>query len=241
MQTCQVCGKQNPTGVDYCEDCGAALTQTPQPVPVGTASGAAAGTAPASASTPQPTPPPAAGPADATAAPAPAAPAPADPTAPAGSAAPTAGSDLTPPAPEGVGAAGETTAPAPAAPAAPAADAGPIAPRARLIVKRFGAPTGEEIALLGERLVVGRFDPETGPVDIDLSASQESVHISRQHGELYREADGRWFVRDLGSTNGIFVKSQTAVGFGPRITAPQPLADGDEVAFGNARFLFRTA
>jgi pSer/pThr/pTyr-binding forkhead associated (FHA) protein len=104
---------------------------------------------------------------------------------------------------------------------------------------RYGAPTGDEIPLFGQRLVVGRFDPETGPVDIDLSESAESGHISRQHGELYREADGSWMVRDLGSTNGVFVKSGDA-SFGPRITAPRALKDGDELAFGNARFIFKS-
>ena len=105
---------------------------------------------------------------------------------------------------------------------------------------RFGAPTGEEFPLAAQRLAVGRFDPETGPVDIDLSAAVENAHISRQHGELYREADGRWFVRDLGSTNGVFVKAASDAAFGPRITAPRQLSDGDELAFGNARFVFRT-
>ena len=94
--------------------------------------------------------------------------------------------------------------------------------------------------MLGQRLVVGRFDPGTGPVDVDLSESAESGHISRQHGELYREADGSWMVRDLGSTNGVFVKSGDAASFGSRITSPRPLKDGDEVAFGNARFIFKS-
>jgi hypothetical protein len=111
--------------------------------------------------------------------------------------------------------------------------------RPRLLVKRFGALTGDEIPLLGERLIVGRFDPETGPVDVDLSSAPEAEHISRQHGELAREANGSWMVRDLGSTNGVFVKGAAATTFGPRITAPRPLENGDEVAFGNARFIFR--
>jgi pSer/pThr/pTyr-binding forkhead associated (FHA) protein len=106
---------------------------------------------------------------------------------------------------------------------------------------RYGAPTGDEIPLIGQRLVIGRFDPETGPVDIDLSEAAESGHISRQHGELFRDGDGSWNVRDLGSTNGVFVKGGDAASFGPRITAPRPLQDGDELAFGNARFIFRTS
>jgi hypothetical protein len=132
------------------------------------------------------------------------------------------------------GGAGSTEASSAAAP--PAAE--PVQP-ARLVINRYGAPTGEEIPLLGDRLIVGRFDPETGPVDVDLSNAPGAEHISRQHGELYRQADGRWTVRDLGSTNGIFVRQGGQVGFGPRIAEPRPLSDGDEVAFGNARFTFR--
>jgi pSer/pThr/pTyr-binding forkhead associated (FHA) protein len=100
--------------------------------------------------------------------------------------------------------------------------------------------SSEEYPLLGDRLVVGRFDPDTGPVDIDLSQTPEAVHISRHHAEIYREADGQWYVKDLGATNGVFVKSGGSGAFGPRLTAPQALTPGDEVAFGNARFIFRT-
>ena len=109
----------------------------------------------------------------------------------------------------------------------------------RLIAYRYGASSSEEYPLLGDRLVVGRFDPETGPVDIDLSQAPEAPQLSRHHAELYREADGRWHVKDLGSTNGVFVKSTGSATFGPRLTAPRALASGDEVAFGNARFIFR--
>jgi len=109
-----------------------------------------------------------------------------------------------------------------------------------LLAIRHGAPTGEEIPLLGQRMVAGRFDPETGPVDIDLSSSPDAAHVSRQHAELYLETDGRWMVRDLGSTNGVFAKGSGDAAFGPRISEPRALANGDEVAFGNARFVFRT-
>lgn len=108
----------------------------------------------------------------------------------------------------------------------------------RLAVKRYGVVTAEEIPLLGERLVVGRFDPESGPVDIDLSGSPEAGQLSRHHAELYREADGQWHVKDLGSTNGVFVKRPESSTFGPRLTTPTALHPGDEVAFGNARFVF---
>lgn len=225
MQTCQVCGKQNPQGVEYCDDCGAALkAAAPSPDPAQTAQtgrlDAPAQAAPDSGTTSPDTTPAQAG--DGAA------------PAPATGAVPTSLTDT---------GAAPTPTPAPAATPAPMTDeapvAGPPGGNPRLAVKRFGALTGDEVPLLGERLVVGRFDPETGPVDIDLSAAPEAEHISRQHGELYHEEGGRWFVRDLGSSNGVFVKGGADASFGPRISAPRELTDGDEVAFGNARFVFR--
>jgi hypothetical protein len=228
MQKCQVCGKENPTGVEYCEDCGASLT-----APVAAPSGAAPS---ASDEPPGGTPP---------------APEPVAPAAPAGAASePIAEPTTVPSMPTTAAPAAEaaTAGPTPAPTstqatptgASPTGAPGPNGARPRLVVKRFGAVTGDEIPLMADRLVVGRFDSETGPVDIDLSAAAESAHVSRQHGELYREPDGRWFVRDLGSTNGVFVKAAADATFGPRLTAPRQISGGDEVAFGNARFVFKT-
>jgi hypothetical protein len=245
MLKCQVCEKENPAGAEYCEDCGAALS-VQAPAPVGAGVSGSNGSTSASASTPASTV---------------GAPAGAAPTG-TPQAAPPAASNVTPEAaPSSVlvtpGAESVSTPP-PSADSAPAstsestsapassesstsgsAASAPSA-QARLLTVRYGAPTGDEMPLNGQRLVVGRFDPETGPVDIDLSEAAESGHISRQHGELSRGADGSWSVRDLGSTNGVFVKAGDAASFGPRLTAPRTLKDGDELAFGNARFIFRT-
>ena len=139
------------------------------------------------------------------------------------------------PAADEAGQAATAQPPAESAPATASTGQNP-----RLVGVRYGAPTGDEHPLLGQRLVVGRFDAETGPVDIDLSQAPESEQISRQHAEVYREADGGWFVKDLGSTNGVFVKAAGAATFGPRLTAPQALSTGDEIGFGNARFIFQT-
>jgi hypothetical protein len=215
MPVCQVCQKDNRAGAEYCEDCGAALNEVNAPSP---GQGAASITPSASESAPRP---------------------------------PTSSADLTGDETGGSSPAEtdasldvvgdqSTSNSAPSVDAPPQTGAaGTTEQRGRLVGMRYGAPTGEEIPLLGQRIVVGRFDPETGPVDVDLSATAEASNISRHHGELYRDGDGQWMVRDLGSTNGIFVRGSDDASFGPRITAPRPLADGDEVAFGNARFVFR--
>ena len=108
---------------------------------------------------------------------------------------------------------------------------------ARLGVRKFGAPTGDFIPLQGERLVVGRFDASSGPVDIDLAALGGAEHISRRHAELSQQG-GRWTVTDLGSTNGVFIKRAGQGAFSPRLQEPTPLSDGDEVAFGNLVLTF---
>lgn len=124
----------------------------------------------------------------------------------------------------------------PAAPAAPA-EAAPRTGEAKLGVKKFGNATGDFIPLQGERLMVGRFDASSGPVDIDLSSLPGAEHISRHHAELYREG-GQWFVRDLGSTNGVFVRKGSQSAFSPRLQEPTALTDGDELAFGNLMLTF---
>lgn len=109
---------------------------------------------------------------------------------------------------------------------------------ARLIIKRYGNVTNDSIPLQGERMIVGRFDPSTGPVDIDVTGMAGAEHISRRHAEVYADS-GVWQVRDLGSTNGVFIKRAGASSYSPRLQEPGELQDGDEVAFGNVVFVFR--
>ena len=81
---------------------------------------------------------------------------------------------------------------------------------------------GRRVQLDLERYSVGR-DPEAA-----IPLEREAV--SRQHAELVREADGRWRVRDLGSTNGTFVNE--------REIEDLSLKNGDQVRFGDVVFKF---
>ncbi len=78
-----------------------------------------------------------------------------------------------------------------------------------------------------------------GPVDIDLEEFPGSETVSRNHAEIYSEG-GFWKIKDLGSTNGIFIKRTGQTRFGARITVPETINLGDEVAFGKVRFLFQS-
>lgn len=146
------------------------------------------------------------------------------------------------PAPAESQTASETTpaapTPLPTAPeSTPAPPPAPVFRPARLIFKRFGALTNESIPLQGPRLVVGRFDASTGPVEIDLTGVPGAENISRRHAELLFE--GVWKVRDLGSTNGVFIKRAGEEAYSPRIVEPTELKDGDEIAFGNVILVFQ--
>jgi len=107
----------------------------------------------------------------------------------------------------------------------------------RITLRRGGILTNE-VFQLGEHVVIGRFDVESGPVDVDLSALPESSYLSRRHAELWKTGSGQWLIKDLGSQNGTFVRSAPGPQFA-RVTQDHPVGDGDEIAFGNARFEFR--
>ncbi|NEO54810.1 MAG: FHA domain-containing protein [Okeania sp. SIO3B5] len=107
---------------------------------------------------------------------------------------------------------------------------------ARLVAKQVNAPEAE--FPLKAVAVVGVFDPDSGPVDIDLESFAGGDTVSRLHAEIYPEF-GQWMVKDLGSLNGVFIKPSGQTRFGARITTPMSLNPGDEVAFGKVQFVFQ--
>ena len=108
---------------------------------------------------------------------------------------------------------------------------------ARLVPRAIGATPSDGYVLNNATMVVGRFDPSAGPVDIDLGGQTGEGYISRRHAEVFLQ-DGAWMVRDLGSTNGVYIKKAGQGQYSPRLIEPAALSDGDEVAFGNVKFLF---
>lgn len=103
--------------------------------------------------------------------------------------------------------------------------------KGRLVVKRAGAETSDQFEFVSGA-TVGRFDPSVGPVDIDLGDLPEGAYVSRRHARFVCD-DGVWSVRDLGSSNGTFILRDDF----ERVEEAQ-LSDGDEIALGNARFIF---
>lgn len=107
-------------------------------------------------------------------------------------------------------------------------------PTARLVLKRNGVETDMTFEFRPPA-TVGRFDPTVGPVDVDLASLDEAQYISRKHARITLSEEG-WLLEDLGSSNGSYVLR----GDFERVES-SPLVDGDEVAFGNARFVFRVS
>lgn len=262
MQQCPTCGSQNPDNADVCADCGMEL---PKQGAASSTPEAASSTSPAASTTPASTTPFDFA-SEASAAPSPtpvSTPAQAAPTDPfggsnwdfdldKGQATPTTTPEIesspepliVPDAPQSnvstplpdVSTSAPTAVVEPAVVPPSVPDAAPTSTgSAKLILKRGGALTGD-VFPIGPSATVGRFDPESGPVDVDMANLPESVYISRHHAELNLR-DGQWMVKDLGSRNGTFVKN--ASGF-HRVTGETALQSGDEVAFGNARFEFQT-
>lgn len=108
---------------------------------------------------------------------------------------------------------------------------------ARLVAKQAGAPVSEFVIDNGSA-IIGIFDPDTGPVEVDLEGFQGDETVSRNHAEIYQEGGG-WRVKDLGSTNGVFIKSMGQSRFASRITQPTALNPGDELAIAKVRLLFQ--
>lgn len=102
---------------------------------------------------------------------------------------------------------------------------------ARLTVRRSGVDTSEVFAF-APPAVIGRFDPNVGPIEVDLAGLPEGSYVSRRHAKITFD-DGIWSIHDLGSSNGTFICRDDF----EKVDMAE-LADGDVIALGNARFVF---
>jgi pSer/pThr/pTyr-binding forkhead associated (FHA) protein len=78
-------------------------------------------------------------------------------------------------------------------------------------------------AFLGDQVVLGR-GPECG---VEL----KDEFASTMHAKIY-QSEGRYYVEDLGSTNGTYVN-------GRRINSPTELRSGDTIKIGRTEMEFR--
>ena len=110
----------------------------------------------------------------------------------------------------------------------------PSRTRATLTIER-GDAVGTEYVIAGREANIGRWDADNGIFpDIDLDTVDQEAKVSRRHARIIFR-DGKYFVEDLGSTNGTYVNR------GRRLLPgiPQVLADGDEIIVGKTFFRFQ--
>jgi pSer/pThr/pTyr-binding forkhead associated (FHA) protein len=110
-------------------------------------------------------------------------------------------------------------------------------PSARLYGRRHGVLEETPIPV-NAALTIGRFDPSSGPVDVDLSTYPSGESVSRLHARI-EQTPTSWTVQDADSANGVYIKPAGATVFGPRLVGVHRLSDGDEIAFGNVMMVFR--
>ena len=111
-----------------------------------------------------------------------------------------------------------------------------VAGVAKLTPKQAGAPI-LEFAIDNGTAVIGIFDPDTGPVDVDLEGFFGHETVSRNHAEIYQDGTD-WKIKDLGSTNGVFIRPAGQSRFNSRVTVPTVVKSGDEIAIAKIRLLF---
>lgn len=105
---------------------------------------------------------------------------------------------------------------------------------ATLTIERGDAP-GTVFELKNPNSIIGRWDADNGIFpDVDLDAYDPDAKVSRKHAKLIA-ANGKFFVEDLGSTNGTYINR------GRRLLpgTPQQISDGDEVIVGKTFLRFK--
>lgn len=105
---------------------------------------------------------------------------------------------------------------------------------AKLVMER-GKSVGKQFMLSAEESQIGRWDADGGVFpDVDLDSDDPEAKVSRRHARI-SIVEGKYFVEDLGSTNGTFVNRGKRLSPGTR----QPLNDGDEIIVGKTFLRFR--
>jgi len=106
-------------------------------------------------------------------------------------------------------------------------------PHAQLVIER-GKSVGKQFMLSSAESHIGRWDADGGVFpDVDLDSDDPEAKVSRRHARI-TFSDGKYFLEDLGSTNGTFVNRGKRLSPGTR----QPLNDGDEIIVGKTFLRF---
>jgi hypothetical protein len=105
---------------------------------------------------------------------------------------------------------------------------------AKLVIER-GKSVGKQFTLSADESQIGRWDADGGIFpDVDLDSDDPEAKVSRRHARITVN-DGKYFLEDLGSTNGTFVNRGKRLPPGER----HQLKDGDEIIVGKTFLRFQ--
>ena len=105
---------------------------------------------------------------------------------------------------------------------------------AKLVIER-GKSVGKIFMLSSADSQIGRWDADGGIFpDVDLDSDDPEAKVSRRHARITM-SDGKYYLEDLGSTNGTFVNRGKRLAPGTR----QRLNDGDEIIVGKTFLRFQ--
>ena len=105
---------------------------------------------------------------------------------------------------------------------------------AKLVIER-GKSVGKQFMLSAAESQIGRWDADGGIFpDVDLDSDDPEAKVSRRHARITMR-EGKYFLEDLGSTNGTFINRGKRLAPGAR----QPLNDGDEIIVGKTFLRFQ--
>ncbi len=94
---------------------------------------------------------------------------------------------------------------------------------------------GQQFAVIGSRIVIGRIEGPADNIDINLAALKRGMdRVSRRHAEIIKQGTD-YFIRDLGSLNGTYIGGRGRLGRDQLYK----LRDRDEVVLGGAKLEFR--
>ena len=84
--------------------------------------------------------------------------------------------------------------------------------------------------------MIGRYDPVTKLMpDVDLTEVDPKRSVSRRHARIVRRDDEFVIIEEIGALNGTFVKGAKLI-----TGQAQQIQDGDDVAVGMVKMVFRT-
>jgi serine/threonine-protein kinase len=112
--------------------------------------------------------------------------------------------------------------PPPPMPPEPPQEPSEAFPASTMVLRVTGGAAMGTVIQVDDEFLIGRQAPGDGKLAND-------IEISRRHARLWREADGRFMIEDLGSTNGTYVNSQ-------RVSS-QALRPHDVIEMGDTRIL----